>query len=150
MRCTSLAWKLCVSVSLATTKCHLGRVTLPNKFEHVSSDHQHRSMSLAEGSPGLMSRREGYPTWSILGGIPYHVTYTMMHLMLPTPSPHEQTDSCENITFQQNLFSLSLVWLEWVFTYVNWCLVSYFLVKISAHTKNSVGVSNWQKKGHVL
>ena len=69
----------------------LGGGTLPNKFEQVSSDHQH--MSLAEGSPGLMSRGKGHPTWSIRGGIPYHVTYSMMHMMLPTPSP-TWTDRC--------------------------------------------------------
>ena len=34
-------------------------------------------------------------------GVPYHVTYPMTHLMLPIPhpSPCEQTDACENITF---------------------------------------------------
>ena len=30
------------------------------------------------------------------GGYPYHVTYPMMHLMLPTP--HGHIDTCENIT----------------------------------------------------
>ena len=30
----------------------------------------------------------GYPTWPFLGGVRYHVTYHMTHLMLPsTPSP---------------------------------------------------------------
>ena len=37
--------------------------------------------------------------------LPYHVTYPIMHLMLPTRPPHGQTDSradaCENITFPQ-------------------------------------------------
>ena len=33
------------------------------------------------------------------GEYPYHVTCPMMHLMLP--SPREQTDACENITFPQ-------------------------------------------------
>ena len=41
----------------------------------------------------------GYIQW----GIPYHVIYPMMHVMLPTPlSPcgqnDWQTDTCENIT----------------------------------------------------
>ena len=40
-------------------------------------------------SPSLMSREMK---------VPYHVTYPMMHLMLPTP---RQIDACENITFPQ-------------------------------------------------
>ena len=35
--------------------------------------------------------------WSM--GVLYHLTYPMMHVMLPTPSPCEQTDACEIITF---------------------------------------------------
>ena len=33
--------------------------------------------------------------------VPTHVTYPIMHLMLPTYTPREQTDACENITFPQ-------------------------------------------------
>ena len=32
-------------------------------------------------------------------GVRYHVTYPMMHLVLPTL--HKQRDACENITFKQ-------------------------------------------------
>ena len=37
------------------------------------------------------------------GGVPYHVTYPMMHVMLRylTP-PHEQTHAYENVTFPQH------------------------------------------------
>ena len=50
-----------------------------NKFEQVSSGHH--QMSLVGGrSSGLMS-----------GGVSYHVTYSVMHLMLPTPCPHGHT-----------------------------------------------------------
>ena len=59
-----------------------------NKFEQVSSN-QHQ-MSLAEG----------IQVWCP-GRVPYHVTYPMMHLM--SPNTCQQTDSCENITFQQLL-----------------------------------------------
>ena len=65
----------------------------------ISSDRY--QMSLAGGPQVWCPGGGGY---SILlfgkGGVPYHVTYPMMHLMLPTP-PHWQTDSCENITFPQ-------------------------------------------------
>ena len=37
-------------------------------------------------------------------GVAYHVTYPIMHLILPTP-PREQTDACENNTFQQFRFA---------------------------------------------
>ena len=49
-------------------------------------------MSVAEGSLGLMSKEEA--------GVPYHVTYPIMHLILPTYYyPCGQKDACENITF---------------------------------------------------
>ena len=61
---------------------------LIDKFEQVSSEHQ---MLLAGWSPGLMYVGRGsvglmvgglsYLTFP--GGVPYHVTYPMMHLMLP-------------------------------------------------------------------
>ena len=41
------------------------------------------------------------------GQLPYHVTYPMMHLMLPTLLPPLWTGVCENITFPQ-LLSKSL------------------------------------------
>ena len=68
------------SVSATTSRCRSWVVGCPrmNKFKQVSSDHH--QMSLVGGTD--------------------HVTYTMMHLMLPTHSP-EQTDACENITFPQ-------------------------------------------------
>ena len=50
---------------------------------------------------GLMSR--GVPR-SDVGGVPYHVSFLKMHLMLsthPLPPPREQTDAGENITFPQ-------------------------------------------------
>ena len=35
-------------------------------------------------------------------GVPYYVTYPMMQVMLPThPPSREQTDACENITFNK-------------------------------------------------
>ena len=74
-----------------------------NKFEQVSSDEIQMSIEgvvvprsdvLGGGRgeergrcPGLMSR------WG--KGVPYYVTYPMMH------PPCEQTHSCENITFLQ-------------------------------------------------
>ena len=47
-----------------------------------------------------MSKEGGKFQVCCLGeGVPYHVTYPIMHLMLPnTP---EQTDTCENIAFPQ-------------------------------------------------
>ena len=70
-----------VCVLVATTRCQYQ----VNKFEQVSSDdHQ---MPVAGGeSPGLMF------------GIPYHVSYPMMHVII-SPPPHEQTYACENIAF---------------------------------------------------
>ena len=44
-----------------------------------------------ERSRGLMSRGGG--------GVPYHFTYPMLYLKLPTPPSREQTDACESITF---------------------------------------------------
>ena len=34
-------------------------------------------------------------------GVPYHVTYPMMHVMYLTNPPPGQTDACENITFPE-------------------------------------------------
>ena len=34
-------------------------------------------------------------------GTPYHVTFPMMHVMLPTPSPHGQIDDFEDIILPQ-------------------------------------------------
>ena len=67
-----------------------------NKFEQVSSDHH--QMSLAGRSPQVSSPEWGTPP-DLLGEVPYHVTYPMIHLMLPTPPPDRQTHTCENITF---------------------------------------------------
>ena len=75
-------------VSVATTRCHFLESTQMNRFEQVSSDHH--QMSLAGGSTGLMPREQS----DVLGGtrpdlswgwVPYHVTFPMMHLMLPPP-----------------------------------------------------------------
>ena len=77
--CILLAWKLyMLQFQLPPLDVTLGEGGWGpqiNKVEQVSSDHH--QMSLAGGrSPGLMSRR---------GWVPYHVTYSMMHLMLTTP-----------------------------------------------------------------
>ena len=93
------------SVSLATTKCHSrgggGGKSQMNKFEQVSSDHHQMSLAGESqllchiGVSGLIFRWVPYLSW----GVPYHVTYPMLHLMLPTPLRCEQTDTCESITF---------------------------------------------------
>ena len=59
-----------------------------------------------------MSRGVGY----VQGGTPYHVTYPMMHVMLPTlPPPPTQTDACENITFPQlRLWAVKMSGYNWV------------------------------------
>ena len=68
---------VCASKSVATNRCHGGwgwwLGLQINKFEQVSSDHHQMSLTWGR-SPGLISRR----------GVPYHVIYPMMHLMLPT------------------------------------------------------------------
>ena len=38
-------------------------------------------------------------------GVPYHVTYPMMHVILPT-HPRAQTDTSKNITFPQLLLQV--------------------------------------------
>ena len=51
-------------------------------------------------SLGLISRGKGDRSLGLMSGgegVPYHVTYPMMYLMLPTYSPYGQTDTCENI-----------------------------------------------------
>ena len=53
-------------------------------------------ISVSVPTTGFCSRGRG----GVRGG--YHVTYLMMHLILPTPSPpNGQTDACKNITFPQ-------------------------------------------------
>ena len=64
-----------------------------NRFEQVFSDHH--QMSLAGGSTGLMPREQsdvlgeavGNPPDLSWGWVPYHVTFLMIHLMLPPPPP---------------------------------------------------------------
>ena len=72
-----------------------------NMFEQVSSDHHQMSLQ------GMSHRSDGgvppdlscgYHTIPFLG---YHVTYPMIHLMLPNTTPVNRTDACENITFPQ-------------------------------------------------
>ena len=53
-----------------------------NKFEQVSNDDHQKSLAGGRVCPGGRVCTEGVP--------PYHVTYPMMHVMLPTPC--EQTD----------------------------------------------------------
>ena len=84
------------SVSVATTRCH-SRGPQMIKFEQVSSDHH--QMLIAWGFPGLMFGEEGVP-YLTFPGVPCRVTYPMMHLMLPTPSP-TPLNRRENITFPQ-------------------------------------------------
>ena len=72
-----------------------------NKLEQVSSDdHQ---MSVAG-----VSR---YPR-SHVGGVPYNVTYSIMHVMLPISLPCEQTDARESITFPQLLLRAVITCVE--------------------------------------
>ena len=62
----------------------MGEVVGPqvNKFEEVcSDDHQ---MSVAGGEGGIQV--------PCLGGTPYHVTYPMIHVMLPTCPSRGQND----------------------------------------------------------
>ena len=69
-------------VSVATTRFSSGGVPYLNKFEQVSSDHH--QMSLA-GGPRYDVQGRGRGTLPDMSwGIPYHVTYPMIHLMLPT------------------------------------------------------------------
>ena len=75
------------SVLVATTRCYSWGVGGPqmNKFEQVSCDHH--QISLAERVWCPEGRGAGVP----------HLTYPMMHLMLPTPTdPHEQTNAVGN------------------------------------------------------
>ena len=77
---TELIKKATKHASVATTRYHLEVGPIVNKFEQIYSVcHQ---ISVARGrSPGLMPREKH--------GVTYHVTYPMMHLMLPNP-PIEQ------------------------------------------------------------
>ena len=79
-----------------------------NKFEQVPC--HHNQMSLAGGSPGLMSIGEGAPylTCPGGGGVHYHVAYPMKYLMLLMPC--EQTDACGNITFPQLCLRAVKIW----------------------------------------
>ena len=74
-----------------------------NKFVQVSCGYQQMSLAGSRSpgmmwgrgtSPGLMSKRKG---------VPYHVTYSMMHFDVTSHHPytHGQTDTCENITFSK-------------------------------------------------
>ena len=58
-----------------------GKATASSPNEQVSTDH-HQQMSLARGdrgrSPGMVSGG---------GGLPYHLTYSMKDVMLPTYPP---------------------------------------------------------------
>ena len=56
-------------------------------------------MSVAEGEGGYPRSQ----VWEV--GLPYHMTYSVMHVMLPTPPPPRpgQTHAYENITFRQRL-----------------------------------------------
>ena len=52
--------------------------------------------------PGLMSGREVRSQVRCPGGgVPCHVTYPMIHLILPPPTPCGQSGTRENITFPQ-------------------------------------------------
>ena len=99
---TTLAYVLCQNQEW--TRQHSSRMHTPldvsngwvgpqvNKFEKISSDdHQ---MSVAGEGVGLQ-----------VEGVPYHVSYPMMHVMyLPlslSPWTEWPTDICENITFPQ-------------------------------------------------
>ena len=92
-----------------------------NKFEQVSIDHH--QMSVAGGLvPDLMSRRgrlpglisrggSRSPGLMLGGGLPYHRTYLMMHLMSSNPNSfYGQTDACEDINFPQlNLWAVKMI-----------------------------------------
>ena len=74
-------------VSVATTRRHSRDEGLQvNKFEQVSSDHYQMSPA---GVPQVWCPGEGrgVPYLTFPGGVPYHGTYLMMHLMLSTPPP---------------------------------------------------------------
>ena len=79
-----------------------------NKFEQVSSDDHQLSLagsgvprSEVQGrSPGLMS---GGGAVSSGEGVSYHVTYPMMHLMLPLPHCG-LADACENIPSRKRIY----------------------------------------------
>ena len=62
-----------------------------------SCKRQHREVIVSKAKSVFLSCGDIGKKLPFQGGWPYHVTYPMMHLMLPTPNG--QTDSCENITF---------------------------------------------------
>ena len=65
-----------------------------NKFEQFTSND--RQILVAWGTPGLMPKG-----WSDVQGVPYHVTYAVMHVMFLPPTPNRMTDAYENIVFPQ-------------------------------------------------
>ena len=65
----------------------MGGAIWGSRPSHPTSDVQGRGSGR---SPGLMSRE---------GGVPYHVTYPIMHVMYQRPL--QNTDACDNITFPQ-------------------------------------------------
>ena len=88
--CTTRLPNVCVLV--ATTRCQYQ----VNKFEQVSSD-DHQMSVTGGGSPGLMF------------GVPYHVSYPMMHVIIPPPTPMN-IYACENIAFLQLRLRAVITW----------------------------------------
>ena len=74
---------------------------LESSFSGPQWSLHHHQMSLAGGIPGLMSGGFGDTTWPFPRGwgAPYHVTYPMVHLMLPRVNV--QMPVKENVTFMQ-------------------------------------------------
>ena len=97
---------LIICVSVVITRCQYqwgwgrGDPEMNNTEQVSSDDHQ---MSAAGVS--------GYPRFHV-GGVPYNVTYPMMHVMLPIPLPCKQTDAFENMTFPQLLLRAVITRVE--------------------------------------
>ena len=66
-----------------------------------SDDHQ---MSVVGGVLGGQVSRG-----ICLRGLPYHVIYPMMHVMLPTPVPCGHTHACETVPTYKPLQAVKLV-----------------------------------------
>ena len=78
---------VCASLSVATTSCRSGgRGPQMNKVEQISSGHH--QMSLA-----------GPQVWCLGGGVSYHVTYPMMHLILPPSLPVDSQTSVKTLRY---------------------------------------------------
>ena len=104
--------------SLPKSWCRLKQESIPIGNHMCFTFSGHHQMSLPARSPnehvwtGLpwsapdITNRGGVTRSDVQGGVPYHVIYPMMYLILPTPPPHGQTDaiwSCGILSEEVNL-----------------------------------------------